>query len=190
MRRLNRADTVLSAMLCMTAVLLWLLMRTPSVDPVLPLVIERNAVPIDHLDQTRAAIQRTTVWVDRLDLARGGQLRHAVLGRIGPAEQFFIDLKLRLRAPEARVIHFDVESDDGFALELNERRVCAFTAHRGLSGQRCRVMLEAGEHALHLSYFQAGGPAGLRVRHAASENGPWVFLGEDNPWLQVIGATP
>lgn len=190
MKRLHGCDTVLSVLLAATALLLWLLMRSPNVDHVLPLVIERNAVPIDHLDQVRVAVQRSTVWVDRLDLAQGGQLRHARLGRIGPSEQFFLDLRLQLRAPEARVIHFEIESDDGFALELNERRICAFTAHRGLSTQRCRVLLEAGEHALHLSYFQAGGPAGLRVRHALGEEGPWVFLGEDNHWLQVVGATP
>lgn len=186
MKRLDRANTLLSALLCASGVGLWLLMRSPSVEAVLPLVIERNAVSIEHLDQSRAAVQRSTVWLDRLDLAHSGQLRHPVLGRIGPAEQFFVDLRVRLRVPEARVIHFEVESDDGFALELNDRRICAFTAHRGLSTQRCRVLLEAGEHPLFLSYFQAGGPAGLRVRHAANENGPWRLLGEDSDWLQVV----
>lgn len=186
MRRLETADTVLSILLCGVAVLMGLLMRTPSVSPVLPLQIERNAVPIDHLDQERVAVERSTVWVDRLDLAQGGQLRHAVLGRIGPAEQFFVDLRLRLHVPEAGVFHFEIESDDGFALTVNERRICAFTAHRGLSAQRCRVLLEAGEHAMHLSYFQAGGPAGLRVRHSRGEDGPWVLLGEPNHWLRVM----
>lgn len=186
MKRLNRADTAFSALLCATAVLMALLMRVPSVSPVLPLQIERNAVPIDHLDQTRAAVERSIVWVDRLDLAHGGQLRHAVLGRIGPAEHFFVDLRLRLQVPEAGVFHFEIESDDGFALAVNDRRICAFTAHRGLSAQQCRVLLEAGHHALHLSYFQAGGPAGLRVRHRHGEDGPWVLLGEPNHWLQVM----
>jgi hypothetical protein len=186
MKRLDPANMTLSGLLGAAAVLLCLLMRAPGVDAVLPLVIETHAAPIDHLDQARVGVERSTVWVDRLDLAHDGQLRHPVLGRIGPAEQFFIDLRVELRVPEARVIHFEVESDDGFALALNERRICAFTAQRGLSAQRCRVLLEAGEHALHLSYFQAGGPAGLRLRHATSEDGPWALLGEDTTWLRVI----
>lgn len=186
MKRLDPANTVLSGLLCAAALLLALLMRAPSVDAVLPLVIERNAVPIDHLDQARVLAERSTVWVDRLDLAEGGELRHAVLGKIGPAEQFFIDLRVRVRVPESRVLHFEIESDDGFALALNERRICAFTAQRGLSAQRCQALLEAGEHDLHLSYFQAGGPAGLRLRHGPSEDGPWVLLGEANHWLELV----
>jgi len=186
MKRLDPANTALSALLAAAALMMAWLMRAPGVEARLPLTIERNSVPIEQLDQDRTVFERQTVWVDRLDLAHDGQLRHPVLGRIGPAEQFFLDLRVRVQVPEARVLHFEIESDDGFALELNERRICAYTGQRGLSAQRCRALLEAGEHALHLSYFQAGGPAGLRLRYGPSEDGPWVVLGEPSPWLQVV----
>ena len=188
MKRLDRASTVLSVALLGAAVGMAMLMTPPRVDAVLRLDITHNAEPIQHLDQARAVRDQRTVWIDRLDLAEGGQFRHRQLGQLGPGEQFFVDLELRLRNPESRLIHFEVESDDGFALEIDGERLCAFTAQRGLSAQRCPVLLSEGEHSLRLSYFQAGGPAGLRVRHGPSEEGPWVFLGEPAIWLEVIPA--
>ena len=189
MSGLRRADTALSVLLLGATLLMAALMWPPRVRPVLQLELERNALPIQHLDQERVVIARSRIAVDVLDLAAGGRLRHRRLGVLGYGENFFLDLRTTLVLDSARVLHFEVESDDGFALEIEGRRICAFTGQRGLVAQRCRAFLEAGEHLLHLSYFQAGGPAGLRVRHAASDGGPWALLGEDTAWLR-LGHSP
>lgn len=185
-KRSTRADFVLSGVLVLTALLMFLAMREPSVDRVLKLQFARNGVPIEQLDQPRAINATREIWIDRLDLAHGGRLAHPVLGELGFGRQFFVDLETRIEMLEARTVQFEIESDDGFALELDDRRICAYVGHRGLAAQRCRVLLEAGVHSLKLSYFQAGGPAGLRVRIAESEGGAWRLLGEEGEVLRVL----
>jgi hypothetical protein len=186
MSRSRVSEWLLSLLLVALAVTLWVSMRPAQVPAVVLLEISRNAVPINTLDQPREIDSRQQLWIDRFDLASNGQLRHPQLGQIGYGEQFFIDAELRLRMRRAASLRFEVQSDDGFALEIDDRRVCAFVGHRALAGQSCRVLLEEGEHRLRLSYFQAGGPAGLLVRYGEGGEGPLTWLGEDTDYLEVL----
>jgi hypothetical protein len=180
------ADWVLSALLAVTACAIGAAMLPPRVDPVLKLELSKNAADIRDLDQPRSITRRVTRWVDVLDLEREGRLAHPRLGVLGLGDHFFLDLKTRVRVPATASYRFEVRSDDGFALQIDDRRVCAFTKDRALATQTCRVLLLAGEHDLHLAYFQAGGPAGLAVRYAVISDPAWHWLGADSASLEFI----
>lgn len=179
----RRADWVLSALLTLLAGVMLMQMRLPTVTPVLSLRFAQNAVPIKELDQARTITSTGVRQVDVLDLARDGALSHPVLGTLGPREHFFVDLDVRVVATRTARYRFEVRSDDGFALEIDGRRICAYTGDRALTTQICGVLLTAGSHHLALRYFQGVGPAGLAVRWAVGEE-EWRWLGAEGPALQ------
>lgn len=181
-------DWVLSTLLALIACTVIAAMLPERVAPILKLELSKNATDIRDLDQARNISRKVTQWVDVLDLARDGRLAHPRLGVLGLGDHFFLDLNTRIQVPATASYRFEVRSDDGFALEIDARRVCAFTRDRALSTQTCRVLLMQGEHELRLSYFQAGGPAGLAVRYAVGTDPAWHWLGEDSDQLK-FGAT-
>lgn len=180
------ADWVLSVLLLVLAALVLPAMRPVSVSPVLKLELYKNQQPIRDLEQARRVSRQLTRWVDVLDLSRNGQFAHPRLGVLGLGEHFFMDLTTRIQVRRAGSYRFEVSSDDGFSLQIGDRRVCAFTTDRSLHSQICTVLLLEGEHRLQLSYFQGGGPAGLAVRYAVEGESDWHWLGQDSAALRFL----
>lgn len=171
MKRPVANDLALSVLLAIATVAALVGMRAPRVEPVFALDIARNRVPITDLDQARDAEPARRVWVDTLDLARDGRFAHARLGELGYGTNYFVDITRRFDLDRTASYRFVVTSDDGFALAIDGRRVCAFTTPRAMTTQTCSILLSQGRHEFRLAYFQAGGPAGLRVqfgRHGES----------------------
>ncbi len=171
MRRPAANDLALSVLLAVAAVAVLVAARAPRIEPVFALDIARNRAPITDLDQVRDAEPARRVWVDTLDLARDGRFAHPRLGELGHGSNYFVDITRRFELDRTASYRFVVTSDDGFALSIDGRRLCAFTAPRAMTTQTCSILLSQGRHEFGLGYFQAGGPAGLRVqfgRHGES----------------------
>lgn len=176
----NPNDWVLSAMLAVVALFAVAHMLPVSVDPVLRLEIARNRSPIAELHQARDIIQRKVVHVDKLDLARDGRFAHSRLGDIGYGQNFFVDIVSTFQVRKAGSYRFVVASDDGFSLHVDGRQICAFTRDRALTTQTCTVLLDPGKRAFRLAYFQAGGPAGLKVQYGRHGDGTLYWFGQES----------
>lgn len=174
------ADTALTLVLLGAGMLLLRAIWPLQVEPMLRLVLERNAVAITHLDQPRRIVESREVLVDRLDLARGGRLRHAELGDIGYAEHFFLTLRKRFTVRAAGDYRFVIASDDGFSLRLDSRPLCADPRPRALNTQVCGLHLEAGEHEFALDYFQGSGQSGLSLQYGRQDQARNFWFGEDS----------
>lgn len=171
MRRPAANDLALSVMLGLAAVAVLAGTRAPRIAPVFALDIARNRAPIADLDQARDVESTRRVMLDTLDLARDGRFAHARLGELGYGTNYFVDIVRHFDLERTASYRFVVTSDDGFALAIDGRRVCAFTTPRAMNTQTCSILLSQGRHEFRLAYFQAGGPAGLRVqfgRHGES----------------------
>lgn len=178
---IHRNDLILSAMLGIVAMAVATAMWPIRVDPVLKLEISRHRGGISTLDQPRDITERKVVFVDTLDLARGGRFAHARLGDIGYGSDFFVDVEREFDVATAGTYRFVVSSDDGFAIEIDGRRICAFTSQRSLTTQACAALLESGRHRFRLQYFQAGGPAGLRVDYSSQTDSRLYPFGQSSP---------
>lgn len=186
MSRMRRVDWAISLLWVSIALALWHKVRPPQVDAVLPLVYTLNGEPIRDLDQPRRPLRQFTVWVDVLDLHRDGRLQHPRLGDLGRGEQVYIDLDVTIEVEQTASYRFEVGSDDGFALAIDGQRLCAYTGDRAFTPQTCTTLLLQGQHRLQLSYFQAGGPAGLQVRFARAEETQWHWLGSSAAGLRIL----
>lgn len=175
-----RKDWPLTVLLLAAAAALAYAMWPVHVAPVLRLRLERNAVPIGHLDQPRRVVESREMVVDRLDLSRGGRLRHAVLGDIGYAEHFFVTVRKQFTVREGGDYRFLVSSDDGFSLRVDNRPLCADPRPRALSLQTCGIRLDRGVHEFALDYFQGAGPSGLTVQYGRQGQNRVFWFGEDS----------
>lgn len=179
-----RTEWALTAVLLAVGAALAHAMWPVHVTPVLRLTLERNAGPIAHLDQPRRIVESREVAVDRLDLARGGRLRHAVLGDIGYVDHFFLSVRKRFTVRESGDYRFLVGSDDGFSLRIDNRPLCADPRPRALSLLACGIRLNRGEHEFALDYFQGAGPSGLTVQYGRQGRNRQYWFGEDSDDLR------
>jgi hypothetical protein len=193
----SRKDSVLTVLLLIAGGVLAHAMWPVRVTPVLRLKLERNASPIIHLDQARTIVESRDVFVDRLDLSRGGRLRHAELGDIstdggttGYGENLFLGVRKRFDVLAAGDYRFLVGSDDGFSLRIDNRPLCADPRPRALSVQTCGVRLAPGAHEFALDYFQGSGASGLTVQYGRQDQATNFWFGDDSPFFRFTPETP
>ena len=146
--------------------------------------IHKNKVPIKTVSQTRDIAQSQTLWVDQLMLKDGARLVHPKLGPIGFSDSFFIDVEADFTVKKAGVYYFIPGSDDGFSLDVNGERLCAFEKDRPYSTQRCRIELDEGKHSFKLSYFQGGGLSGLTLAYQFKDDRKRRWFGENSRYIK------
>ena len=155
----------------------------PMVDKVFALQIHKNKVPIKTVSQERDIVRSQTVWVDKLMLKDGARIVHPKLGVIGFGDTFFIDVESDFTVKKAGVYYFIPGSDDGFSLDVDGKRLCAYEKDRPYATQRCRVELDEGTHNFKLSYFQGGGHAGLTLAYQFKGDRKRRWVGENSRYL-------
>jgi hypothetical protein len=158
---------------------------TPAiVDKNFELKIYKNRTPITNLMQERDVINTKVVWIDRLMLKDGARLKHPKLGVIGFGDSFFIDVESKFTVRKAGVYYFIPGSDDGFSLDVDGVRLCAFEGDHPYSTQRCEIKLNEGVHSFKLSYFQGGGFAGLTLAYQFKDDGKQRWFGDSSQYLR------
>jgi hexosaminidase len=107
-------------------------------------------------------------------------------------EEFGLRFRGYLRIPYDDIYTFELTSDDGAQLYLEDKVVVDHDGYHGASARTGSAGLAKGYHRLRLLYFQAGGgkALGLRVRRAYGPPEPvpdaWYYVDDpldrgDNP---------
>jgi hexosaminidase len=73
-----------------------------------------------------------------------------------------------LKAPKDGFFQFEMDSDDGSALRIDDEEVINNDGIHGGQVLSGHIPLRQGFHKIQLKYFQAGGGSGLRVSWAES----------------------
>ena len=154
------------------------------VSKVFELKIYKNRTPITTIHQERDIINTKMVWVDKLMLKDGARLMHPKLGVIGFGDSFFIDVESEFTVKKAGIYYFIPGSDDGFSLDIDGVRLCAFARDRPYSTQRCQIQLNEGSHTFKLSYFQGGGFAGLTLAYQFNDDRKQRWVGDNSQYLR------
>lgn len=176
-------NTALSIVLFVIVVLI-LIRITPSyVEPVIKLVISKNKTLIHNIHQPRNIESHREVMVDKLDLEEDNRFRHAELGNIGYADQFFVDINETFTVNRPGWYLFIIGSDDGFTAQINDKPLCEYVSDRPFTKNTCRANLSAGEHRFKLSYFQGYGNAGLTVQYKKMDSEDLYYFGEDSAYI-------
>ena len=183
-------NTVVSAALLLCIALIVLRLIPPSVDPVLKLVLYKNTSNITRLDQARTISEIKTIYIDRLELNQNNAFSHPKLGLLAWGENFFADITTEFTVKNAGNYRFVVGSDDGFALSLDNNKLCSFDRDRPFNRQTCYATLSEGKHTLQLTYFQGFGNAGLTWQYGPADNSKLKFWGQEQAGIRFLPVEP
>lgn len=181
MKTLFNKNSLLSFILLLISALIVIRIIPVSVDPVLKLVISKNKVSINHINQARNIESTKEVMVDILNLSDQNRFKHPRLGELGYGDDFFVDIDAAFTVKEAGRYQFIVGSDDGFSLAIDGKALCNYPGSRPLGSQTCNIRLKEGQHNFKLSYYQGYGHAGLKVQYKKAGTSTLYWVGENSP---------
>lgn len=147
------------------------------------MVIEKQNGPLSKLDTPRKPSGREEMYVQAIDFFHGRVLENAQYGKLGFTTNFFIDFMARIQVRKTGMYRFYVESDDGFRMKIDGNTVCEHPQNRPFETTECDVRLNSGRHVLALSYFQGGGPMGLKASYVFEKKGRRYLVGEDSAYI-------
>jgi len=133
--------------------------------------------------QERSVKESKIFYIDTLAFASGRVLSHSLYGKTSFSNNFFIDASSEFETTNKQKFYFDVYSDDGFVLKIDDKKVCEFVGDRAYKKSSCSVDLSKSKHNLNLSYFQGGGPLGLTLFYRAHQDKKWRTYGDDSDYL-------
>lgn len=90
--------------------------------------------------------------------------RNASAGPSARTSSYSLRYQTLLLLEEARMLQFQLESDDGSRLFVDDREVINMWRAQSTTLSKASLKLEAGTHRLRLEYFQAGGGAVLNLK--------------------------
>mgnify|MGYP003575041766 CR=1 FL=1 len=173
-------NSVFTALIALTIVVILVRITPVTVDPVVKLVISKNRVGISNIHQPRDIEFTREVMVDRLNLFQKNRFSHPKLGNVATyADDFFVDVNHKITVKKADTYRFILGSDDGFSITIDGKLLCEFVADRPYSAQPCMIHLSEGEHQVQISYFQGYGNSGFTVEYARGDEKPRWF-GDDS----------
>lgn len=138
---------------------------------------------ISHLDALRKVVSTKTMPMKQIDFAQGRMLQNAQYGKLGYTTNFFLDIKTAMHVKKPGIYRFDVTSDDGFRLRIDGKTVCEHQGDRPYATTRCTTSLSKGGHRYELSYFQGGGPMGLKATYGETSGKRRYVVGEDSSMI-------
>jgi len=180
MKLVVNKNSVFSALLAVTVVLIGVRITPIHVDQVVKVIISKNGSSIGNIYQERNITSTKEVMVDNLNLLEKGRFGHAKLGNIADAsEDFFVDVDHSITVTKADNYRFMLGSDDGFSLVIDNKLLCDHTIDRPFTVQPCLIYLSEGKHQVHISYFQGYGNSGFTVEYARGDEKQHWF-GDDS----------
>lgn len=173
-------NSIFSALLVLTAILILVRIAPVTVDPVVKLVISKNRTSIANIYQQRDIEFTREVMIDRLNLLEKSRFNHPKLGNIATySDDFFVDVNHTITVKQADNYRFLMGSDDGFSLRIDGKLICEHLGDRPYSVQVCMTHLSEGKHQVSMSYFQGFGNSGFTVQYARGDEKPHWF-GDDS----------
>ena len=127
--------------------------------------ILQNKRHIATVNDAKAIVNTKRIKVPTIDFTPGPTLKHSDIGPLNFSRNFFMNLSSKMDVKEGGYYRFIITSDDGFFLKIDKKKVCEFTKNRAFEPTICSVHLKEGEHLFNMSYFQGGGPLGLKAEY-------------------------
>jgi hypothetical protein len=185
MKKSINKNTIVSLLLLSVISIIVYRITPVYVEQNLKVVVSKNRVSINHINQARDITNTHIVNLDKLNLFNNGKFGHVKLGNIAKAsDDFFLDVDQIFSIHKTGTYQFLIGSDDGFSLTIDGKKVCEHVQDRPYSVQSCNVFLKSGQHRFQVSYFQGFGQSGFSVQYQTS-NGKVYWFGEDSPDLTL-----
>jgi len=181
-----KKETVFFVIVVLSAIFVTFKSYKPNPKLSIEAVVSKQKEALHSIYQERANSKVKTIQTNTIEFPSGRALTHALYGEIGFKTNFFMDLKADFDTFEEQTFFFDIYSDDGFVLFIDDKKICDFQGDRAYQKTGCSTKLKSGTHSMKLSYFQGGGPLGLTMFYYTHQGKKWRVFGEDSEQLVTI----
>lgn len=141
--------------------------------------IVQNKDYIANIDQNRVEVSKNIFYTPKLEFVRSNvELQSYELGKMGYSSNFFIDFETTLDVKEDLNITFNIFSDDGFNLLIDEQNIGTYKTNRPLALNQMSYFLTKGLHKFKLEYYQGVGNLGVKALYKIGNKE--YFIGKDS----------
>ncbi|MCH9813430.1 MAG: hypothetical protein K0U47_05740 [Epsilonproteobacteria bacterium] len=179
----NRATVLVIILSIIGIIILFTSIRIPIGDTITISLIQQKG-KISTIDTPIKPEFTTNLSVSSLNFpSENKMLHHKDIGRLGHKKEFFIKATTLMDVKEKGVYLFDVLSDDGFRLTVNDQVFCEYKYTRPMRTTTCTIPLEKKEYRFELLYFQKSGPMGLKVYYKKQNDTKTYFVGDSSAMI-------
>ncbi len=140
--------------------------------------IMQNKVAITTLDDKKVISNKLRIKIPNVNFAQARELQHKDLGLLGFKTNFFINITTKATVLKEGRYAFKISSDDGFRFKIDNEVVCEHPGNRPFQSNTCIYKLDKREHTFLLTYWQGGGPMGLKATYKLGSKE--YLLGDDS----------
>ncbi len=155
-------------------------------DKNIKLLIIKNNGDITDLDMLKNKDFDEVIYVNTINFPESEVLSHKQLGLLGYTQDFFMALDSRFIIEETGLFNFNITSDDGFRLQIDNNIICQHNSNRPMKLTPCQTQLKTGEHHLHIDYYQGFGGLGLVATYKSQQENKPHFIGENSKVVKFI----
>jgi hypothetical protein len=154
-------------------------------DRPVKMTLSKSRDNLTQLMGNRNVDVRDRRFIDVIAFKRLHELVHEHFGRFGIKENFYLDFDTVMNVKRDANFVFEVFSDDGFRILVDDREICIFNGPRSMDNSTTgSVMLSPGLHRLRLEYYQGGGELGLKAYYSVQGmSGKWL-IGQSSEWTR------
>ena len=124
--------------------------------------------------------------MNEITFPQSDTFEHKKLGPLGVNEHFFVELSGFFQTYKKVEICFNIYSDDGFKLEIDNAAVAEHLSDRPFQLSSGTVELFPGIHKYKLEYFQGFGPMGLLASYSIDQNSHFFPVGHSIEVLRFL----
>ena len=141
----------------------------------------QNKNAISGLDSKKNISNTKRFNVPTINFQESRELIHPQLGSLGFKTNFFINATTYATVHKKGKYTFYIASDDGFRFSIDNHIVCEYPGNRAFKTNTCSFDLDKQTYLFNLSYYQGGGPMGLRAQYKLHSKR--MLIGHDSKFI-------
>lgn len=155
-----------------------------EVKETVKMTIVKNQSGISKLTDERHPVSEKSFIIDQIKFLRGNGLIHPTFGSFEAYHNFFLDFQTVMDVTDPGLFVFNVWSDDGFKLFIDDKLVSQYVSNREYKPTQAERFLLQGKHTIRLNYFQGNGPLGLVALYKKKGEGKDISIGLSSKYAQ------
>ena len=174
---------VFVGLMLISSLVIFFSIRPISLTPNVKATLVKQNGSITTIDTPRNPSSTKVFYFDNINFENSTSLIHKSMGPLGYSNDFFIDFEAKMDVLEEKTYTFEVSSDDGFRLWIDDQQLAEWLGDRPVSSTPATVHLTRGRHNFRMSYFQGYGNLGLKVTYSG-QAGSNFLLGESSAMIK------
>ena len=122
------------------------------------------------------------IYIDKLYFPLSKILTNPLYSNLNFKQNFFMYIYTNFYLKKDANISFNIISDDGFNLYIDNNKICGFDNERSFSSTKCNISLKKGKHKLFIKYFQGIGHLGIVGKYKYQKK--FYYIGENSNLIE------